>query len=458
MTTTNSLLYRLSRRLALTIAAIGISATAFSQASFDQMKPFGFVTVSSRTDASKTYNFTAGGVLTPDAKAAGAVVLQSDGEGVDMRSKVANAISRNKVIILDGSNGDFTISSKIDLSGITGKTIIGINKARLCTKWFVTDEIKALLDAKNVKNASTSSGGGTLSNGQKITEEAEYLTRSILLAKYGNENYRSSGIFFIQNSSNIAIRNITFVGPGSIDVSGNDLISIYGSHHIWVDHCDFIDSIDGNLDITQKADFNTVSWCTFSYTDRSYMHQNTNLIGSSDSETVNYLNTTMAYNVWGKGCRARMPMARVGKIHVLNNFYDCKGNGTACINPRKNSEFLIEGNYFSKDISKIFDQSSAKAYVWSSTNVIARSGVSKPSSSGTVTVPYAYTLQPANDMPDALTQHAGATLTFSSETGIISTIATPTPSNDDTYNILGQKVSPSQKGLIIRNGHKIFQK
>lgn len=423
------------------------------------MEPFGFVTVSSRTDATKTYNFTAGGVLTPDATATNSIVLKSDGEGVDMRSKVSNAISKNKVIILDGSNGDFTISSKIDISGVTGKTIIGINKARLCTKWYVTDEIKALLNAKNVQNASTSSGtGGTLKNGQNVSEEAEFLTRSILLEKYGNENYRSSGIFYIHNSSNIAIRNITFVGPGSIDVSGNDLISIYGSNHIWVDHCDFIDGIDGNLDITQKADFNTVSWCTFSYTERSYMHQNTNLIGSSDSETVNYLNTTMAYNVWGKGCRARMPMARVGKIHVLNNFYNCKGNGSVCINPRKNSEFLIEGNYFSSDVSKIFQQSDSKAYVWSSSNVIAKSGVDTPSSKGTVAVPYSYSVMPTSKIPDILTQHAGATLSFGNETGVTNICLDIENENNRTYNILGQSVSPNQKGLIIRNGRKIFVK
>lgn len=432
--------------------------TVFAQSTYDLMQPFGFVTVSSRTDSGNTFNFTGGGVLTPDETAPNAIVLKSDGNGADMRSKLISAINNNKVIILDGSNGDFVISSYIDLNGKKDKTIIGINNARLCTQWYVTDEIKALLDAKNVSKASTSSGtGGTLKNGKEVSEQAEFLTRSILLDKYGNENYRNSGIFYMQNCSNIAIRNITFVGPGSVDVSGYDLMSIYGSKHIWIDHCDFIDGIDGNLDITQKADFNTVSWCTFTYTARSYMHQNTNLIGSSDSEAAGYLNTTMAYNVWGKGCRARMPMGRVGKIHVLNNYYNCKGNGSVCINPRKNSEFMIEGNYFSSDVSKIFDQKDAIAYVWSTSNIIARSGVSTPSSKGNVEIPYTYTVVDAKLIPEELTNHTGATL-YRDPSGIREIVTDNSVNTDRCYNLQGQRVDASSKGVIIRNGKKFIQK
>lgn len=435
-----------------------MASTVFAQSTYDLMQPFGFVTVSSRTDSGNTFNFTGGGVLTPDETAPNAIVLKSDGNGADMRSKLISAINNNKVIILDGSNGDFVISSYIDLNGKKDKTIIGINNARLCTQWYVTDEIKALLDAKNVSKASTSSGtGGTLKNGKEVSEQAEFLTRSILLDKYGNENYRNSGIFYMQNCSNIAIRNITFVGPGSVDVSGYDLMSIYGSKHIWIDHCDFIDGIDGNLDITQKADFNTVSWCTFTYTARSYMHQNTNLIGSSDSEATGYLNTTMAYNVWGKGCRARMPMGRVGKIHVLNNYYNCKGNGSVCINPRKNSEFMIEGNYFSSDISKIFDQKDAIAYVWSTSNIIARSGVSTPSSKGNVEIPYTYTVVDAKLIPEELTNHAGATL-YRDPSGIREIVTDNSVNTDRCYNLQGQRVDASSKGVIIRNGKKFIQK
>lgn len=450
-----NLLQNLSKTILIFSALVAVSLPSFAQASFDQMKPFGFVTVSSRTDNTKSYDLTGGGTFIPDANAAGAVVLTST--GADMKSAITTAINNNKVIILDGSKGDFIISSVINLSSKSGKTIIGINNARLCTKWYVTDEIKSKLDAQNVKSASTSSGtGGRLSNGKDVSEEAEFKTRQILLNMYGNEDYRNSGIFYVQSCSNIVFRNITFVGPGSIDVSGYDLMSIYGSNHIWVDHCSFIDGIDGNLDITQKADFCTISWCTFHYTDRSYMHQNTNLIGSSDSETAGYLNTTMAYNMWGAKCRARMPMGRVGKIHVLNNYYNCAGNSTACVNPRKNSEFLIEGNYFDKGISKVFTDNDSKAYTWASDNIIGRSGTNAPTSSGTVTVPYDYSVQPAANLPEIISKHAGATL-FNESSGIEKITAGTPSASRFTYNLSGQRVSDNAKGIVIMNGKKVIK-
>ena len=80
-----------------------------------------------------------------------------------------------------------------------------------------------------------------------------------------------------------------------------------------------------------------------------------------------------------------MPMARVGKIHMLNNYYDCTGNGSNAINPRKNSEFLIEGNYFEKNV-KYYGQSGATAVTWSTTNHIEGSSVQPSNVGSTVTV------------------------------------------------------------------------
>ena len=326
------------------LLAVTMTATATD---YDQNKPFGFCTVSSRTDASSTYDITGGGCYTypiPDDFTGTVKVLKSTGE--DMKGTIQNAIKQNNVVILDGADGDFIVSSNIGITS-SNKTIIGINNARIRTQWYVTDEIKAALDAAGVPSMSTSGGGGTLPNGKSVSEEAEYNTRRIIIEMTGdnNENYRNAGIFSLSGCQNIIIRNLTLQGPGSIDVGGADLISsVNGAKNCWVDHCAFLDGMDGNFDITQKSDFHTVSWCTFSYTSRSYMHQNTNLIGSSDSETTGYLNTTFAFNWWGTGCKQRMPMARVGKIHMLNNYFSCSGSSN-CINPRKNSEFLIEGNY-----------------------------------------------------------------------------------------------------------------
>ena len=395
------------------LLAVTMTATATD---YDQNKPFGFCTVSSRTDASSTYDITGGGCYTypiPDDFTGTVKVLKSTGE--DMKGTIQNAIKQNNVVILDGADGDFIVSSNIGITS-SNKTIIGINNARIRTQWYVTDEIKAALDAAGVPNMSTSGGGGTLPNGKTVSEEAEYNTRRIIIEMTGdnNENYRNAGIFSLSGCQNIIIRNLTLQGPGSIDVGGADLISsVNGAKNCWVDHCAFLDGMDGNFDITQKSDFNTVSWCTFSYTSRSYMHQNTNLIGSGDSEATGYLNTTFAFNWWGTGCKQRMPMARVGKIHMLNNYFSSTtaSNG---INPRINSEFLIEGNYFAQGVKYYYKQNDAKAVTWASSNyAVETNKLGTPSSfSSTVTVPYNYTVATTSDVPTEVQDHAGPTLKY----------------------------------------------
>ena len=379
---------------------------------YDLNKPFGFCTRSSRTDANSTYNVTGGGCYTyplPSNFTGKAIVLKSNGE--DMKNSIQKAIKQNDVIIFDGSNGDFIVSSNVNVEG-DNKTLLGINNARLCTQWHITPEIITALNNAGVPYMNTHEGGGILPNGQRVREEAEFTTRKMIIELTGDntENYRKSGILRVAKE-NIIIRNITFVGPGSIDVGGNDLLSFNGAKHCWVDHCSFSDGMDGNFDITNSSDFNTVSWCTFSYTERSYMHQNTNLIGYSDREPIGFLNTTFAFNWWGQGCVQRMPMIRVGKIHMLNNYFSST-TATNCINPRMNSEVLIEGNYFEKGVRRYYSQKDAISVTWADSNFAEEPNQSgTPFSVGTtITIPYEYTVAPYADVPVTVKKHAGATL------------------------------------------------
>jgi len=391
---------------------LALSVTA---ADYDQNKPFGFCTVASRTDASNTYNVTGGGCYSyPVTGVSSDKVITLTSTGKDMKAAITNAIKNYSVIIFDGSKGDFIVSSIIELRDIKDRTLLGINQARLCTKWYINKEIIDSFNAAGVPTMKTSEGGGTLSNGRMVKEEAEYNTRQIIINMTGdqNETYRKAGIFVAKGCQNIIFRNLILVGPGSIDVGGSDLLSFAGgTRNCWVDHCEFIDGMDGNFDIGQKSDFNTVSWCTFSYTDRSYMHQNTNLIGSSDREAPGYLNTTFAFNWWGTGCKQRMPLARVGKIHMLNNYFSCT-TANNCINPRKNSEVLIEGNYFEKGVKRYYSQNSAISVTWADSNFAEeKNKMGEPASMGeAVTVPYEYTVAPSSDVPTVVRQQAGSTL------------------------------------------------
>ncbi|MBO5624867.1 MAG: polysaccharide lyase family 1 protein [Prevotella sp.] len=415
--------------------------------------PFGWTNCASLTSGD-SYNTTGGNNGTRKT------TLKST--GADQQSDIQNAIKQNDIVILDGSNGDFIVASPVSFGGYSNRTVVGINGARICTKFYLTEEMKAALDKANVKSLSSSSGtGGTLSNGQNVSEKREQVTRQTLIDLTGDskESYRNAGIFKISGGSNIIIRNLKFVGPGPCDVGGQDLITCTGTTHLWVDHCEFTDGQDGNFDITNSADFVTVSWCTFGYTERAYDHMNTNLVGSSDSENKDKLNVTFAFNIWGPGCNQRMPMARAGNIHLLNNYYNCVG-ASATVNPRKNSEFLIEGNYFETGVTKVFSQSGAIAYQFKDNTY---KSASQPSGKGTVTMPYQYTAIPSTEVPGLLTSATGAGATLTDPlaigtTGIESTTTSILNRKGIIYNLSGQQVDSNYRGIIIKDGHKYIQK
>lgn len=356
---------------------------------------------------------------------------------VAMDQTIIDAINNNDIIVLDGAGySDFVVKSVMTFRKVEDKTVVGINGARLCTEWYLTDYFKSILEnvptssGTGVNSASTAEGtGGDLYDKdgkliEHIKEEGEYLTRKNLYDAVGNEDYRYSGIFYLGACKNWIIRNLKLVGPGSLDCAGYDLMAIIDSDngtkfsdHMWVDHCEFIDGMDGNFDITNGSDFVTVSWCKFYYTDRSYAHQNTNLVGSSDDKKAmdgGKLNITFAYNEWGANCRARMPMARYGRIHMLNNYYNCAGNSEYAMNPRIESEFLVEGNYWERGVRRAYNPNGQAAVTWGNNNYYADNAADKAGSSmgSTVTVPYQYSslmLDP-HKVPEVLTLNGGAKL------------------------------------------------
>lgn len=175
-------------------------------------------------------------------------------------------------------------------------------------------------------------------------------------------------------SSNIIIRNLNFsgyaVGNCALDPdydsgegcsSGNDAIGINGdAHHVWVDHCSVKDGADGNLDITNNADFVTVSWTKFSYTPRTDNqgadstgaagHRFSNLVGGTDSAPSGFpgtrpLNVTWHHNWWADGVVERQPRVRYGRNHLFNNYYS-SSNSNYCVRAGIQARVLLQGNYF----------------------------------------------------------------------------------------------------------------
>lgn len=131
------------------------------------------------------------------------------------------------------------------------------------------------------------------------------------------------GGFNIKNQKNVIIRNIHFEGfYMEDDPQGKmydlDYIEINNSHHVWVDHCTFVNGNDGAVDIVNFSSYITVSWCKF------VDHDKVSLVGSSDKEdrakAEESYKVTYHHNYF-KNCIQRMPRVRFGMVHVFNNFY-----------------------------------------------------------------------------------------------------------------------------------------
>ncbi len=209
-----------------------------------------------------------------------------------------------------------------------------------------TGPITVVTTADDLKNALTASGAARII--VKGSVRVDYLSLLVnnktLIGLPGAKLFTDvqtsglSGILYIKpGSSNVIIRNLTFVGPGGFDSNGRDCITLDGATNIWVDHCDFQDGMDGNLDTKGDADNITISWCRFRYLKKPTPcpstgavsgctddHRFTNLVGSgsTDAPTDGKFNMTWQYCWWDEGCVERMTRARNAELHFLNCYWN----------------------------------------------------------------------------------------------------------------------------------------
>jgi pectate lyase len=242
-------------------------------------------------------------------------------------------------------------------------------------------------------------------------------------------------------STNVIVRNITIVGYGagncSLDPdydastgcsSGNDAISVQkNAHHIWFDHCDISDGTDGNLDITNAANYVTVSWTKFHYSARTDNegddstgaagHRYSNLVGGTDSpstyDDANALNVTWHHNWWADRVVERQPRVRFGKNHLFNNLWNASGDNY-CVRAGKQARILIEQSVFSgiKDAHEFnsdTDKGTANIIAGSDNTYTSTSGVKETGGGGPAigTLPYSYTAAAASSVSAAVQSGAG---------------------------------------------------
>ncbi|KOU66806.1 pectate lyase [Streptomyces sp. MMG1533] len=203
-------------------------------------------------------------------------------------------------------------------------------------------------------------------------------------------------------SYNVIVRNIKFTD------AEDDAVNVgQESHHIWIDHNEFVAPLDGAVDVVRGSQYVTVSWNWFNRTDKSM------LLGHSDgngSQDAGKLKVSIHHNFFD-GSRQRHPRVRFGEpVHVYNNYY--KGNALYGVASTMNAGVLVEGNYFESVPHPCYSAAgydeSGPGRLVQRNNVFTGSGPCEVN--GTVIEPrtyYSYTLDPAADVPSLVRAGAG---------------------------------------------------
>lgn len=276
-----------------------------------------------------------------------------------------------------------------------------------------------------VKGTMGSYGTRGDGNGDRVVVASD---KSIL----GLPGAHIKGGFDISGVKNVIIRNLVVEGPGAVDNNGGsagesrqDAISIInGATNVWLDHLEVVDGEDGNTDITKKADFVTVSWTRFRYTDKSYVsgvtdwsHRFCNLLGGSNTEgSDGKLNVTFYKTHWGEGVAERQPRVRFGKVHVANCLFNSTDKGqTHNIRAAYKADLLVEGNAFigQKKPIDLFDGDYTAVTV-KDNNLFTNCSGNMAGNKTAFTPPYVLPLTPASGIQAELTSAtngAGPTIT-----------------------------------------------
>jgi pectate lyase len=213
--------------------------------------------------------------------------------------------------------------------------------------------------------------------------------------------------FNLAKVRNVIIQNLT-ISKVVADNSGqaNDALVIgEKSRNVWIDHCDFYsdmehdkDYYDGLIEIKNEASFITISWNTV------HDHWKASLISSGDEQVADTVIRVTYHHNYFYNVNSRLPSIRFGKAHIFNNYYLNVGSA---VNSRMGAIVRVEYNYFKGVSDTIVSQDSASNGTWQVNNNTFDGCSGPTTSTGALTPPYAYTPDPAANLPTAIPAGAG---------------------------------------------------
>nr|AGK82226.1 pectinase [Halalkalibacterium halodurans] len=278
---------------------------------------------------------------------------------------------------------------------------------------FVRNELINALKSKNPNRPLTIYVNGTITpsntSNSKISDKD---VSNVSILGVGT-NGRLNGI-----GIKVIIRNIHFEGfYMEDDPRGKkydfDYINVENSHHIWIDHCTFVNGNDGAVDIKKYSNYITVAYnITFS-------HDKVSLGGSSDkegnSEAGHYDRNITFHHNYFKTLNSRVPARFFGKAHLCSNYFENMRTGVSGNVFR--AEMLVEHNVFENatnplgfPIYGVAGAMGAKVHVEGF--YYCKEPEVRPVEEGKPALDpreyYDYTLDPVQDVPKIVVDGAGA--------------------------------------------------
>jgi len=324
----------------------------------------------------------------------------------------------------------------------TGTAIHAALCSRASASTPITIQVEGTINHANTAKVS----GGSCSTAAGVIELKQI--SNVTIVGVGNGAVFDQLGIHIRESSNIIIQNVTVKNvkkSGSPTSNGGDAIGMESDvHNVWVDHATLeasggeSEGFDGLFDMKANTKYVTLSYSILRNSGRG------GLVGSSDSDLQNGP-VTFHHNLY-QNIDSRTPLLRGATAHIYDNYYlNLNESG---INARAGGKAKVENNYFksSKDVlgtfytdlpgtwqvaGNIFD-----SVTWSPKGTDTNPAGPNVTSTTTVSIPYAYTLDAASCVPAVVTQTAGSgtglkvsdgSCTPTTPTATPTTTSTPTP-------------------------------
>ena len=320
---------------------------------------------------------------------------------------------------------------------VTATTGTAIHTA-LCTRASASTPIIIQVQG-TINHANTAKVSGSSCSTAAGVIELKQISNVTIVGVGSGAVFDQLGIH-IRESSNIIIQNVTVKNvkkSGSPISNGGDAIGMESDvHNVWVDHATLeasggeSEGYDGLFDMKANTKYVTLSYSILRNSGRG------GLVGSSDSDLQNGP-VTFHHNLY-ENIDSRAPLLRGATAHIYNNYY--AGLNESGINARAGGKAKVENNYFedSKDVlgtfytdlpgswqvaGNIFDN-----VTWTAKGTDNNPAGPNPTSTTTVSIPYAYTLDGASCVPAIVRQTAGASTGLKVSNGSCTpTTPTPTP-------------------------------